>query len=251
MTPSDPLLGKPRILIVDDEESLRKALVFDFKRAGFDVFDAENGEKAYQLLQTTPVDLVLTDVRMPICDGIQLLDRIKAENPRLPVVMFITGFTDLSPEDAYQKGAAAIFAKPFDRKQLMASVKRGLLSTSLKWAVGALPPNLPEIKLSVRSIEEAEKSQQLHIGQGGMFVAVDTFPTADIGTEVRFDIEIAEPSPIRFQGTGQVRWCRHETSATDGPKGLGVEFQFLTPESITWIERQIHAHTLPVFIPKS
>ena len=124
MTPSDPLLGKPRILIVDDEESLRKALVFDFKRAGFDVFDAENGEKAHQLLQTTPVDLVLTDVRMPICDGIQLLDRIKAENPRLPVVMFITGFAAVTLKAGREMPNARVLSKPFHLRDLVAEVDR-------------------------------------------------------------------------------------------------------------------------------
>ena len=112
------------ILIVDDDAALRKALVFDFTRKGFQVLSAGNGKDAYELVKNQRVDLILTDVRMPGGDGVELLDRVKSLCPELPIVIFITGFTDLTIVDAYAKGVDAIFAKPFDRKMLMTAAMR-------------------------------------------------------------------------------------------------------------------------------
>ena len=114
------------LLIVDDEESLRDAMVYDFKRRGFNVLDASNGTQAFEIVKKTKVDIVLTDVRMPGGDGVELLDHIKAYNPELPVVMFITGFADITLEEAYDKGVDAVFAKPFDRKALLTAVMNAI-----------------------------------------------------------------------------------------------------------------------------
>ena len=125
--------SKFNILVVDDEAILRSAIVFDFKRKGFNVLDAENGAQAFEIVKANKIDLVLTDVRMPGGDGIELLDKIKALNASLPVVMFITGFADISLEEAYDKGVDAVFAKPFDRKALLAAVLKALSDINDKW----------------------------------------------------------------------------------------------------------------------
>jgi len=251
-------INRPRILIVDDEEALRRAISFDFKRAGFEVFEAENGELAFQFLKKHSVDLVLTDVRMPVCDGVELLDRIKAIHPQLPVVMFITGFTDLSPEDAYAKGAAAIFAKPFDRKQLMAVAKSGVVTLREKWS--ALPSSTStststqqnEVQeIIIDSIIEAENRHDLRFGQGGFFVAGSLASPCEEGSQIMFRIRLSSDSSAIIEGTGIVRWSRYDSQETDRPKGMGIEFSHLTPESIQWMERQVLKSHSPIYIPKN
>ena len=108
------------VLIVDDENELRDAIVFDFKRKGFTVYSAENGIKAIELIKSNKIDLVISDIQMPECDGLALLERIRSIVTREPPsVIFITGFTDVTVEKCLARGAVKVFGKPFDRKELM------------------------------------------------------------------------------------------------------------------------------------
>ena len=110
------------MLIVDDEEHLRESIVFDFTRKGFKVLSAENGHNAYELLLTNTVDLIISDIRMPGGDGIELLDRIRLGDLKMPIVILLTGFADVSEAEMYAKGASKILTKPFERKELIAAV---------------------------------------------------------------------------------------------------------------------------------
>ena len=110
------------LLIVDDEEHLRESIVFDFTRKGFNVLSAENGRKAYELILKHPVDLVISDIRMPGGDGLELLERIRLLDAETPIVIFLTGFADVTESEMYAKGAKKMMTKPFDRKALIAAV---------------------------------------------------------------------------------------------------------------------------------
>ncbi|MBY0470253.1 response regulator [bacterium] len=116
------------ILIVDDDETLRDTLVFDFKRKGFNVYSAENGSKALEIVRSAQIHLVLSDIRMPGGDGISLLETLRKIDPNIPVVIFLTGFAEITEEDCIKKGAKKVIPKPFDRKQLFSSVMEALAS---------------------------------------------------------------------------------------------------------------------------
>ena len=114
------------ILVVDDEDALRRTIVFDFKRKGFKVFDANNGKSAFELVKGNQVHLVISDIRMPGGDGIALLEQIRAYDSKLPIVVLITGFSEFSEAECVAKGAQNVLSKPFDRKTLMGSVLKAL-----------------------------------------------------------------------------------------------------------------------------
>ncbi len=116
-----PSFSTITLLIVDDESDLRSAIVFDFKRKGFSVLSAENGTKAFELIQTNRIDLVISDVRMPSGDGLFLLEKIQSLPVKIPLI-FITGFSDVTEVECISRGAIKVFSKPFDRKLLMKSV---------------------------------------------------------------------------------------------------------------------------------
>ncbi len=113
---------KYTLLVVDDDEMLRNALEFDFKRKGFTVLVAESGSKAFEMVKTNKVDLVISDIRMPEGDGLSLLENIRKYNPKIPQVILVTGFSDISEEECIKKGASKVISKPFDRKNLMDSI---------------------------------------------------------------------------------------------------------------------------------
>jgi DNA-binding NtrC family response regulator len=101
------------VLIVDDEEALREAIVFDFHRNGFRVFSASNGNEAFEFIQKEKIDLVISDIQMPECDGHSLLKQVRAINDDTPFI-FISGGTILSQAECAKLGAQKFLAKPFD-----------------------------------------------------------------------------------------------------------------------------------------
>lgn len=133
MRPESLLKGKT-ILIVDDEPDLRQCLVFEFKRAGCTVLQAESGRQAFELFSNhNTIDAILSDVRMPDGDGIELLEKLRALHPAIPVVLLITGFADINEAQAKSKGANGLLEKPIDRK-LMVHTMEQLIMKSLPTA---------------------------------------------------------------------------------------------------------------------
>ena len=78
---------RPRILVVDDEEAVRTAVSLNLRRGGMEVLLANSAEEALDQLASHPVDLVLTDVKMPGANGLELLTTIRKKRPELPVVV--------------------------------------------------------------------------------------------------------------------------------------------------------------------
>jgi two-component system NtrC family response regulator len=114
------------ILVVDDEERQRKVLAGFLRKRGFGVEEAGNAEGALRAVSFRTVDLVLTDLRMPGRDGIQLLDGIHAINPELPVIVMTAFGTVASAVDAMKRGAADYLTKPVDLDELELLVARTL-----------------------------------------------------------------------------------------------------------------------------
>lgn len=100
------------ILIIDDEPSLRKTLARIFQQSGFEVTSAENAEQGLDFLKTSAFDLVFTDLRMPGMQGLEMLKRIHAEYPSLPVVLFTAQPDVNSAIEALRHGATDYLLKP-------------------------------------------------------------------------------------------------------------------------------------------
>lgn len=240
----------PTVLVVDDEAILRNAIVFDLKRQGYAVLDAGNGREAMKLVVEYPIDVVLTDVKMPILDGIQLLDQIKARNPSIPVVMLITGFADISLEEAYARGAAAVFAKPFDRKRLFETIKRALSSKEVAWAYRheeRIPVDF-SVKLSVENFHQILEGQIINIGRGGMFAALSA-PFPDVDSHLQFSVQFNEGSVRVLEGTGFVRWVRTQNEGNKR-SGCGIEFDSLEDASRQAVIEFIKRSKGKAFIPQ-
>ena len=114
------------VLVVDDETLLRESVVRDFKRKGFNVLSAENGEVALRLLDESKIDVVVSDVRMPGGDGLTLLEKLRSRHPAWPPVILVTGYADLSEKELMKKGAYKYISKPFVRKELLSAVLAAL-----------------------------------------------------------------------------------------------------------------------------
>ncbi len=122
-----------RVLIADDEASLRKVLSSALKREGYDTVAVKNGDEALEVLEASvqpdtgePFSVVISDVRMPGVDGMVLLQRIKKRFKDLPVVMLTAhGTVDLAVQ-ALKQGAFDFITKPYERDELLAVVKKAI-----------------------------------------------------------------------------------------------------------------------------
>jgi DNA-binding NtrC family response regulator len=114
------------ILIVDDQENFRFSLSVTLRREGHQISEAANGQAAVKTLSARPVDMVITDLRMPGMDGMSLLQEAKKINPALEVVV-MTAFGSVdSAVEAMKHGAADYITKPFQPEELVLVVKRTL-----------------------------------------------------------------------------------------------------------------------------
>ena len=117
---------RKRILIVDDEPSLRKVLRAHLGRAGYEVEAAEDGHAAVRSLEDEPFDLVVSDLRMPGMDGMELLGWCRSRYPGLPVVLITAHGTVDSAVEAIKLGAYDYITKPFDQEELRTIIQRAL-----------------------------------------------------------------------------------------------------------------------------
>ena len=109
---------KPSILVVDDELLIRDLLYDFFTGQGWDISVAEDGEKALEVMRSRDFDLVLTDIKMPEMDGLDLTSHVKQSHPELPVVL-MTGFPSVDTAvEALRKKVDDYVIKPFNINQL-------------------------------------------------------------------------------------------------------------------------------------
>jgi DNA-binding NtrC family response regulator len=121
-----------RILVIDDELSIRDALGLVISGLGYEVALAKNGSEAKQLLQGAPYDLIFTDLRLPDASGIDLLALIKGDTPNTEViVMTAHGSLDIAIE-AIKQGAFYYIEKPFTPHQVTALIERALQFEAIK-----------------------------------------------------------------------------------------------------------------------
>ena len=114
------------VWVVDDDRSMRWVLERALAQAGFDTHSFARGDEALKRLANEQPDAVVSDIRMPGADGLELLAAVRAEWPSLPVIV-ITAHSDLeSAVNSYQGGAFEYLPKPFDIDELVATVRRAV-----------------------------------------------------------------------------------------------------------------------------
>jgi len=120
-----------KILIIDDDESTRESLSIFLQELNYETYTAENGVKGIELVKKILPDLVITDIKMPDIDGLEVLSRVKSIDELIQVII-ITAFDDMgSTITAMQKGAYDYIEKPIDINRLKISVFRSLESRRL------------------------------------------------------------------------------------------------------------------------
>jgi len=124
---------KPRILVVDDEESIREFLEIMLRKEGYDTTCVEDGQQAIDILKKKSFDMVISDLQMPNVTGMELLKEVRATYPNL-MFMMITAFgTTETAVDAMKMGAYDYITKPFKLDEVRINIANALRSQSLEF----------------------------------------------------------------------------------------------------------------------
>lgn len=117
-----------RVLIVDDDSGIRRMLSLALDDEGYVVETAESGSEALEKLAAEPASLIISDVRMPGGDGVYLLDEVRKHDTYTPIFILMSGFTDVTPEEALDRGANRFFHKPYKLEELLDAIEDFLTS---------------------------------------------------------------------------------------------------------------------------
>jgi two-component system, NtrC family, response regulator AtoC len=140
---------KKQVLVVDDEANLRRILAAMLQREGHDVHLAENGEAGLQTLREHHIDLVITDLKMPRMDGMELLREALRIAPDLPIVMLTAHGTVDNAVEALKLGAFDYLTKPFDQTEIRTVIRKALRTRDLS-AKDASVEALPGVRSPIR-----------------------------------------------------------------------------------------------------
>lgn len=119
-------MAKGKILVVDDEEDVRDVIKLHLEPEGYNIIEAEDGEKAISVLRSEDnminVGVILCDIRMPKVNGIECIDFLKREAPGIPVVV-VTGYPDTEmAASLMKKGVKHYLVKPVEKEKLLNTV---------------------------------------------------------------------------------------------------------------------------------
>ena len=151
--------GKAKILVVDDEHSVRWAFEKALQKAGYEVMLAENGLKGLKLYESFKPDIIFVDIRMPEMDGLQVLKKIREHDPEAQVVV-MTAYTDMETTvTAMKLGAYDFLSKPFNIDECLLLISRGLntRNTGKEAEVAVQAPKSSGLKGNSPAMQEVYK----------------------------------------------------------------------------------------------
>lgn len=129
-----------KILIVDDELNMRLVLTAMLKKEGYEIASAADGSEALSILKSGPIDAVITDLKMPNVNGMELLNHMNDKHPAIPVIIITAHGTVATAVEALKKGALDYITKPFDLDELKNVISKAMKTRTLKENELFLPP---------------------------------------------------------------------------------------------------------------
>ncbi len=218
-----------RILIADDEPDMREIFAAWFRQLGCIVTEAADGQEALDAVSCDRFDAIVTDVRMPRLDGVQLVRQLHRTGHYTPIVIFVSGFADLTLVDAFDLGVEAVMSKPCEKKDLIGAVQRSLLRRDLIFEPPtAVAPPAPENCIR-ESFSSSSSASQVAFGRGGF--SIDSF---------------AHGTLTHLAGSGVLRWYE----AVSGGNRAGIEILHLDGESLVQYANYLKTLAPVSFIPK-
>lgn len=190
-----------RILVVDDEPAIRRALRAPLMELGFQIAEAARGEEALQALRSSTYDVVLLDVNMPGLGGIETLRRIRSFAPRLPVLILTVRDQEEDKVEALDLGADDYVTKPFSTRELIARVRSAVRRMRAPARSEDAPIEIGEIRLDPVRRQVTKRGEPIKLTRkefdilhclmirAGRVVSYAKLLTAVWGAECREEVE--------------------------------------------------------------
>jgi two-component system, OmpR family, KDP operon response regulator KdpE len=190
-----------RILVVDDEPAIRRALRPPLMEFGFQVSEASRGEEALQVLRASTYDVVLLDVNMPGLGGIETLRRIRSFAPRMPVLMLTVRDQEEDKVEALDLGADDYVTKPFSTRELIARIRSAVRRMRAPARTEDTPIEIGEIDLDPVKRRVTKRGEMVRLtrkefdilhclmSRAGRVVTYAKLLTAVWGAECREEVE--------------------------------------------------------------
>lgn len=239
----DTSLRGKNILVVDDEVDLREIVASELEYMGAIVSQAGNIMAADGILKQKKIDLIISDIRMPGGTGVELLKTVKARNILYPPVILITGFADITPEEAYAEGAEALLNKPFQLDELIQVSARLIQPVEKRFMEVAIGT---ENKLSVISKFPLKETPHFELGRGGIFLQTDNSRKYELGEKIYLDLKFSD---VEISALAVPRWSK--LSDGDGRLCLGLELLQLEGSSFEFLQGYWKNSPGLAFIPKA
>jgi CheY-like chemotaxis protein len=227
------------VLIVDDEPELLEIYQAWVERKRAKVFTAPNGLAALDFIASNTIDVIISDVRMPVMDGMTLVRRLSEREKRIPSVIFVSVFSDIDSREAYALGVEAMLTKPTGRHDLITTLEKILRPRDEMWSSAPTAAADCQIRADFPSLSDTSLDQAFALGRGGCRVNVLPVPGGGL-----VDLSLTfGGDELHLEGQGIIRWSDLITPQT------GIEFSYLTPESRAWVTSQILSNAPRSFIP--
>jgi two-component system KDP operon response regulator KdpE len=190
-----------RILVVDDEPAIRRALRAPLIELGFQVAEASRGEEALQLLRSSAYDAVLLDINMPGIGGLETLRRIRTFLPRIPILMVTVRDGEEEKVAALEQGADDYVTKPFSIRELIARIRTAVRRVHAPARAEDAPIEIGEIRVAPVQRIVTKRGQPLHLTRkeyeilrylmlnAGRVVTYSKLLTAVWGADCREEVE--------------------------------------------------------------
>jgi len=236
------------ILVVDDDNGLRESLTLFFKALKFTTFAAKSGNEAIGVIKQNPsIQIVLSDIRMADGNGIDFLKEVRKSFHRELKFFLMTGFDDLTLENAYAYGVDGFFSKPFSIGTVRDCIQQSFLKKNHLWSRRPANSDIT-VKRNYPGFLSMCQANDISFGRSGVFFAMK-FDQPRLGDMCSFQIELKDLKPCRvIAGFGVVRWVRKE-AVGDLPAGIGVEIIYLSQDCREHLIEFMDAKSDPATIP--
>lgn len=234
----------PTVLVVDDEPELCEILKKSLEERGLRVQVATHPSEAFDAIYSNEIDFVVSDIRMPGFDGIELLKKARTLHRTRPAFAMITGASGYRKDEVMDYGAVGMMTKPIDYDALYVMILESVLDQEK-----LLP--LSKTEVIARPFDESLHLEAEQVGVGGFFLPMESLRMRNS--------DFTEGARIKFQAIlngalgpvdiiGEVAWVRPEKIGELEP-GAGVRFLYLTDDASHCVEEVLKETKTISFIP--
>ncbi|APJ03856.1 response regulator [Silvanigrella aquatica] len=223
------------VLVVDDQDTFLQAVVDEVNFLGFDSITARNGMEALEQAHKSKLDLIISDIRMPNKDGEWFLNELRKTQKSFPPFVFMTGFADLSIQEAYAMGADGFLGKPLNPEKLEILLQKLCRPIEKRWNELPKTSAVYHISKNFPCAYDDQSLKEINFGRAGMYLAIEKL-VFEIGDIISFKFEFNSGDFKQIEGMGNIVWKKENPEGKSDEYGLYFDY--------------LHSSTLAAWINK-